>query len=73
LQADEEKFPVGKKFWWQDFDDCGYNFRMTDIQAAVGIEQLKKLDMLNAKRIKNAAYLTERLKDIPGLTLPSTK
>ena len=34
---DTEKFPVGKKFWWQDFDDCGYNFRMTDIQAAVGI------------------------------------
>ena len=46
-KLDEWKFPVGKKFWWQDFDDCGYNFRMTDIQAAVGIEQLKKVDMLN--------------------------
>jgi len=71
-KLDEEKFPVGKKFWWQDFDDCGYNFRMTDIQAAVGIEQLRKLDALNGKRIANAAYLTERLKDIPGLTLPKT-
>lgn len=67
---DEEKFPVGKKFWWQDFDDCGYNFRMTDIQAAVGIEQLKKVDMLNQKRIDNAAYLTENLRGIPGLQLP---
>jgi perosamine synthetase len=70
---DETKFPMGKRFWWQDFDDCGYNFRMTDIQAAVGRVQLKKLDMLNARRIENAAYLTEHLSDVPGLTLPAVK
>ncbi len=69
-KLDETKFPVSKKFWWQDFDDCGYNFRMTDIQAAVGIEQLKKVDRLNQRRIDNAAYLTEGLKDVPGFTLP---
>jgi len=67
---DETKFPMGKRFWWQDFDDCGYNFRMTDIQAAVGRVQLKKLDELNARRIQNAAYLTEHLSDVPGLVLP---
>jgi len=72
-KLDEEKFPVGKKFWWQDFDDCGYNFRMTDIQAAVGIEQLKKVDMLNQRRIDNAAFMTENLKDVPGLTLPTVR
>ncbi len=66
-----EKFPMDKKFWWQDFDDCGYNYRMTDIQAAVGTEQLKKADTLNQRRIDNAAYLTEGLKDVPGLTLPT--
>ncbi|NOY60178.1 MAG: DegT/DnrJ/EryC1/StrS family aminotransferase [Calditrichaeota bacterium] len=70
-KLDENKFPVGKKFWWQDFDDTGYNFRMTDIQAAVGIEQLKKVDGLNRRRMDNAAYLTENLKDVPGLTLPT--
>jgi len=70
-KLDEEQFPVGKKFWWQDFDDCGYNFRMTDIQAAVGIEQLKKVDMLNQRRIDNAAFMTENLKEVPGLTLPT--
>ncbi|NOY60593.1 MAG: DegT/DnrJ/EryC1/StrS family aminotransferase, partial [Calditrichaeota bacterium] len=69
-KLDEKKFPMGKKFWWQDFDDTGYNFRMTDIQAAVGIEQLKKLDMLNQRRIDNAAYITEGIKDVAGLTLP---
>jgi len=67
---DPIKFPMDKKFWWQDFDDCGYNFRMTDIQAAVGIEQLKKADLLNQRRIDNAAYLTEGLEDVPGLRLP---
>jgi perosamine synthetase len=72
-KLDEHKFPVGKKFWWQDFDDCGYNFRMTDIQAAVGIEQLKKVDQLNQRRIDNAAYLTQGLQDIPGLTLPKVR
>jgi len=72
-KLDEEKFPIGKKFWWQDFDDCGYNFRMTDIQAAVGIEQLKKVDILNQHRIDNAAYITEGLKNVPGLTLPKVR
>ncbi len=69
-KLDEGKFPIGKKFWWQDFDDFGYNFRMTDIQAAVGIEQLKKIDALNQKRMENAAYISDGLKDVPGLTLP---
>lgn len=69
-QLDETKFPMGKRFWFQDFDDCGYNFRMTDIQAAVGSIQLKKIDALNQRRIDNAAYLSEGLKDVPGLKLP---
>lgn len=68
---DETKFPMGKKFWFQDFDDCGYNFRLTDMQAAVGRVQLGKLDALNQNRINNAARLTEGLKDLPGLTLPT--
>lgn len=67
---DESKFPQGKRFWWQDFDDCAYNFRMTDIQAGVGIVQLKKLDELNKKRQANAEYLTNALKSIPGIITP---
>ena len=67
---DEAVLPMGKRFWGQDFDDCGYNFRMTDMQAAVGIIQLRKLDELNRKRIENAAYITEGLSGVPGLTLP---
>lgn len=39
----------------------GYNLRMTDIQAAIGVAQLKKLERFTERRIANAAYLTERL------------
>jgi perosamine synthetase len=68
---DEERFPIGKRFWWQDFDDCGYNFRMTDAQGAVGVVQLRKLDALNQRRIDNAAYLSSGLHDVAGITLPT--
>ncbi|MDX9972623.1 MAG: DegT/DnrJ/EryC1/StrS family aminotransferase [FCB group bacterium] len=68
---DETKLPMGKRFWYQDFDDCGYNFRMTDMQGAVGLVQLAKLDGLNGRRIRNAARLTEGLADVPGLKLPA--
>lgn len=67
---DETRFPMGQRFWWQDFDDCGYNFRMTDAQGAVGVVQLRKLDALNQRRIENAAHLSAGLRDVPGVTLP---
>ncbi|NIA15308.1 MAG: aminotransferase class V-fold PLP-dependent enzyme [Nitrospiraceae bacterium] len=71
-RLDEAKTPMGKRFWWQDFDDAGYNFRMTDIQAAVGRIQLAKLDALNARRVECAKYITEGLRGVPGLKLPVT-
>ncbi|MDY9924594.1 DegT/DnrJ/EryC1/StrS family aminotransferase [Methanobacterium sp.] len=48
----------------------GYNFRMTDIAAAIGLVQLKKLDGFNQKRIENAEYLTEHLKRISDIEAP---
>lgn len=48
----------------------GYNFRMTDIAAAIGLVQLKKLKTFNKKRIENAKYLSEHLKGVKGITLP---
>jgi dTDP-4-amino-4,6-dideoxygalactose transaminase len=42
----------------------GYNFRMTNIAAAIGVEQLKKLDENNEGRIKNAQYFTEQLSEL---------
>ena len=70
LPIDESKQPMGKRYWFLDFDDVGFNFRMTDAQAAVGLEQLKKLDGFNSRRIEIANQYCERLGGIRGLTLP---
>jgi perosamine synthetase len=70
LSIDEAQHPMNREYWRLQFDDIGYNFRMTDVQAAAGLEQLKKLDAFNARRGAIAARLTERLHDAPGLTLP---
>ncbi|MBN2238634.1 MAG: DegT/DnrJ/EryC1/StrS family aminotransferase [Dehalococcoidales bacterium] len=51
-------------------DTLGFNYRMTDIAAAIGIGHLKKLDDHNARRNKNAAFLTEEISKIPGLIPP---
>ncbi len=50
--------------------EIGYNFRMTDISAAIGLAQLDKIDEFNDKRIANAAYLNEGLKDVDGVITP---
>ena len=50
----------------------GYNYRMTEAQAAVGRVQLEKLDILNKRRIENAGLLTKGIEKIPGLTPPHT-
>ncbi len=70
LPIDEEQHPMGKEYWKLYFDDIGYNYRMTDAQAAVGIEQLKKLERHNRRRIQLAERLTERLQGVRGLALP---
>ncbi|MEQ8170854.1 MAG: DegT/DnrJ/EryC1/StrS family aminotransferase [Candidatus Eremiobacterota bacterium] len=43
----------------------GFNYRMTEIEAAIGREQLKKLSGLTKKRIENIDYLSEKLSEIP--------
>ena len=48
----------------------GYNYRMTELAAAIGLVQLKKLDERNDKRMKNAAKLDEGIEKIHGLTPP---
>jgi perosamine synthetase len=45
-------------------DELGYNFRMTDVHAAIGLAQMGKLEEFNAARIKNAAYLNSHLKTV---------
>ncbi|MBI2654846.1 DegT/DnrJ/EryC1/StrS family aminotransferase [Candidatus Woesearchaeota archaeon] len=51
----------------------GYNYRMTNLAAAIGIPQLKKLEEFNNKRIKNAEYLTKRLSKLKWLITPKIR
>jgi perosamine synthetase len=48
----------------------GFNYRMTEIEAAIASEQLKKLEKLVVARIEAADYLTEKLSNVPALTAP---
>lgn len=51
-------------------DMLGFNFRMTNMQAAIGIHQLKKLNGVNRKRIENAQFLTQHLYGVEGVQTP---
>lgn len=48
----------------------GFNYRMTDLAAAIGVAQMEKIDAFNARRRANAAYLNQRLTGLPGVTTP---
>jgi dTDP-4-amino-4,6-dideoxygalactose transaminase len=60
----------GGEPWSVEFPLLGYNFRMTDLQAAVGLEQMKRLPLLLERRRSLALRYARLLAEDPGLTLP---
>ncbi len=55
---------------FEDYATTAYNYRMTDIQAAIGVEQLKKLDGIVHERRTLAALYSKALSDAPNLLAP---
>ncbi len=55
---------------FEDYPTLGYNYRMTDIQAAIGREQLKRLPAIVARRRELAARYDERLRSVAGVIVP---
>ncbi|MFP5416440.1 MAG: DegT/DnrJ/EryC1/StrS family aminotransferase [Actinomycetes bacterium] len=51
----------------ESYDEVGFNYRMTDLQAAVGLVQLGRLDALVARRRELATRYRDALADVPGL------
>lgn len=51
----------------------GYKYNMTDIEAAIGIEQLKKLSLMNQLRIEAAEYYSELLQELPYVEYPNVR
>ncbi|NOU90927.1 aminotransferase class I/II-fold pyridoxal phosphate-dependent enzyme [Paenibacillus sp. LMG 31460] len=59
---------------WQYFvDQVGYKYHMSDMQAAIGIVQLKRLDQLNGRRREVAEHYQEHFKDLSWVELPKEK
>lgn len=56
--------------WYYDVVDLGYNYRLNEVQAALGMSQLSRVDEMNNRRIERAHYYTQRLKKGKGLILP---
>lgn len=52
------------------YSHIGYNLKATDMQAALGLSQLTKIDTFTEARKSNFAYLSKRLADVEGLILP---
>lgn len=59
-----------KRYWHLDL---GFNYRMTNMQAALGLAQFEKIDELVQMRRNNARLYNSLLKDIPGITLPTER
>ncbi|HVL62373.1 MAG TPA: DegT/DnrJ/EryC1/StrS family aminotransferase [Microbacterium sp.] len=55
------------------YEVAGHNWRMTDLQAAVGIPQLDAYDSIVASRQSNAAYLNAGLADVRGIVVPTQR
>jgi perosamine synthetase len=56
-----------KRYW---HPVIGYNFRLTNLQAALGVAQLEQIEEIIEIKRKNAALYTELLSDVPHITLP---
>ena len=61
---------LSKKIIFEKYNELGYNYRLTDIQASVGIEQLKKLKKIVLERRKIALIYNEAFKNIENIELP---
>ncbi len=54
-------------------EDIGFNYRMTNVQAAMGLAQMKKIDSFLRKKIENAKIYNSILKNVRGVILPPEK
>jgi perosamine synthetase len=53
--------------------DIGFNYRMTNIQAGLGLAQLERINEFVEMRRQNAMFYNRQLQDLPGITLPPEK
>jgi|CZKX01.1.fsa_nt_gi dTDP-4-amino-4,6-dideoxygalactose transaminase len=59
-----------KGSWYYEVVDCGYKYNMSDIMAAIGLVQLRKLDRMNARRAEIAGRFHEAFVELSEVDLP---
>ncbi|MDB9989023.1 DegT/DnrJ/EryC1/StrS family aminotransferase [Flavobacteriaceae bacterium] len=69
--SEEQRHHGAKPYILPDFNILGYNYRMTDLQGAIGVVQLKKLDQFIDERAKWATYYKKELASISWVSLPN--
>lgn len=69
--SEEQRHHGPKPYILPAFDIVGYNYRMTDLQGALGVVQIKKLDQFIDERNYWANYYSEELKEIPWMRTPA--
>ena len=69
--SEEQRHHGAQPYILPDFNVLGYNYRMTDLQGALGCVQLKKLDSFIAERCKWANYYEQQLSSIEWIKTPS--
>lgn len=68
--SEEERHQGPAPYLLPDFNLLGFNYRMTDLQGAIGVEQLRKLDRFIAERDLQASFYDNHLSDIDWLSIP---
>jgi perosamine synthetase len=68
--SEEQRYRGAQPYLLASFDELGFNYRMTDVQAAIGLVQLGKLDAFIAERDRWARFYREQLSDIAWLRQP---
>lgn len=66
--AGDGEYYAGERLYYHEM--LGYNYRMNELQAAIGREQLKKIDSFIQARRNNAHYLTELMSQVEGIITP---
>lgn len=56
--------------WYYEMQELGFNYRITEIQTALGMSQLRKLDRFKARRREIVAYYNEAFAGLPHITIP---
>lgn len=70
IEKDPDNIPDYPGPWYYEMNELGFNYRMTDIQAALGNSQLKKLGLFKKRRREILTRYNEAFSNLPNVTIP---